>query len=817
MKNIVMMNLKSVLVLCLVLLMTSYSYAQEKKIEGTVIGEEGEPLIGATIMLKGKAIGTVADDYGNFKLSIPQDIDSICISFIGYTSICVAVKDIPSPYTFKLKEADSLIFGGVTIVDNRIIENFSATQVTTIRPSLIRSANTSTSADLLEHTGQVYVQRSQQGGGSPVLRGLEANRILLMVDGMRINNAIFRGGHLQNVLTVDQNLLEGADVYFGPNSLTYGSDALGGVVNFKTFQPMVGMPFKANFVNRFSSANTERMLHGDVSYSKGKWAGLSSITFSKFGDMISGKSENPFNSFQWRRDSLVITQGTEDLIIANDDPYKQTPNGYHQWNLNQKVRYEPNDNTVHTLSMSYTTTSDFARYDQLVKNSAKELDNTDFRFAEWYYGPQERFSTSYSLYKENPHNDEHAIWDILQLIVFYQSMEESRISRRFGNLSQNNQIERVNSLGSKLDMQLQPDWGRVQVGVEAYYDRVSSEAFDRNISNNAISSAQTRYPDGGSNMMNYGLYASLIRDFTTWQVSTGLRYSYSSLHAEVNDKTFFDFPFSEIDQRNTAVTGSVNFTKKWKHFKLNGLISSAFRSPNVDDVSKVFESQAGGDYIIPNEELEPENAYNAEIAGIWKSERLRWQLSFYHNWLRNMIQRGDAIFNGQDSIVVDGELTNVVSNQNIGKARIYGFYASLNYQPIKQLALEGTVSYTKGIDISSDEEVPLAHIPPVYGKFSVNYKIMKWKVQNMFYVQFNSWKRLEDFGPEGTPDRHFLARETDGFPAWYTINYRATWQTTDKIQLQVGVDNILDIHYRPFNAGLSAPGRNFIIALRGKL
>lgn len=811
------MNWKSVLMNCLVLLMINQAFAQDKNIEGIVLDEQGEPLIGASIILKGSSKGTVADNQGQFKLAIPSKADSICISFIGYTSICLAVKGLKSPITIKLKEADPLVFGGVTIVDNRIIENFSATQVTSIRPSLIQLANTSTSADLLEHTGQVYVQRSQQGGGSPVLRGLEANRILLMVDRMRINNAIFRGGHLQNILSVDQNLLEGADVFFGPNSLTYGSDALGGVVNFKTYQPMVGMPFKGRFVSRFSSANTERMIHADANYSKGKWAGLSSITFSKFGDVVSGKADNPFNSYQWRRDSLVITQDGEDIIVANDNPYKQSPNGFHQWNLNQKIRYEPNENTSHILSIGYTTTSDLPRYDQLIKNDQREFTNTDFRFAEWYYGPQERFSTSYALYKENPHMDEHSIWDILELIVFYQSMKESRVSRRFDSDVRNNQIERVNSLGSKLDMQLQPDWGRVQVGIEAYYDQVISEAFDLNIRTNEVSSAQTRYPDGGSNMMNYGMYASIIRDFKAWQVSAGLRYSYSSLHADVEDKTFFDFPFTEIDQRNTAITGSINLTKKWKNFTVNGLISSAFRSPNVDDVSKVFESQAGSDYIIPNEDLEPERAYNSEIAGIWKSDKLTWQLSFYHNWVRSMIQRGDATFNGQDSIVVDGELTNVVSNQNIGKARIYGFYASFSFKAVQSIVLDGTLSYTKGIDISTNIDRPLAHIPPIYGKFSIKHELANAKFQNVFYVQFNSWKRLEDFGPEGSPDRHFLARATDGMPAWYTLNYRATWQANEKIKLQFGVDNILDTHYRPFNSGLNAPGRNFIIALRGNL
>lgn len=787
--------------------------AQTKQVEGNVKDEEGNPLIGANIILKGTIQGTTADNNGFFSLEISSKVDSICISYIGYETQCIAVSSIHQSIDVVLKEKASLVFGNITIEANRIIENFSATQVTTVRPSVIRAANTSTSADLLEHTGQVYVQRSQQGGGSPVLRGLEANRILLMVDGMRINNAIFRSGHLQNILTVDQNILDGVDIYFGPNSLSYGSDALGGVVNFKTMQPIIGEKASANFLTRYASANEERMIHADTRYSKGKWGGLSSITFSDFGDIQSGKRKNPFNDFQWRRDSLAVRQGSEDVVVANADPFKQSPNGFHQWNLNQKLRFDPSKNTSHTLSVSYTASSDLPRYDRLIEGNDRGFANTDFRYAEWYYGPQKRFSTAYSLYTEN--NNEEGLWDIINFIVFYQSMEESRINRRFGQNDRRNQIENVKSLGSKLDLQLQPKWGRIQAGVEFYYDDVNSRAFSENIETGVISPVQTRYPDGGSNMLNYGAYASFIRDVKSWQVSAGLRYTLTSLRATLIDNSFFNFPFSEIEQNNSALTGSINLTKKWKNLKINTLFSSAFRSPNVDDVSKVFDSQVGENIVLPNENLNAEQAYNYEIAALWSSPTWSWQVSAYHIWLRDMIQRGNASFNGEDSILVDGQITNVLSNQNIGKARIYGLYAGITYRPFAKTTLDFSVSYTKGIDQTAD--IPLAHIPPLYGKLSWTQGISQVRLKSVFFVQFNAWKRIEDYGDENSPDRIIFAVPNEGMPAWFTLNYRATWQANKQFQVQFGIDNILDTHYRTFSSGLNAPGRNFIIALRGNL
>jgi hemoglobin/transferrin/lactoferrin receptor protein len=97
----------------------------------------------------------------------------------------------------------------------------------------------STTADILTASGQVFVQKSQQGGGSPVIRGFEASRILILVDGVRMNSAIFRSGHLQNIITVDNMSLDRVEVNYGPSSTMYGSDALGGVINLFTKAPQL--------------------------------------------------------------------------------------------------------------------------------------------------------------------------------------------------------------------------------------------------------------------------------------------------------------------------------------------------------------------------------------------------------------------------------------------------------------------------------------------------------------------------------------------------------------------------------------------------
>lgn len=170
-----------------------------------------------------------------------------------------------------------------------------AQRVDVIGEQQIRETNAQNSGDLLLNTGNVFVQKSQQGGSSPVLRGFEASRVLLVIDGIRMNNAIYRSGHLQNVITVDQNMLERMEVMFGPGSTLYGSDALGGVILMRTKMPALSRSdstlFTGSSLLRYSSANHENTGHIDVSIGRKKIAWLQSYNFSSFNDLTTGSHD----------------------------------------------------------------------------------------------------------------------------------------------------------------------------------------------------------------------------------------------------------------------------------------------------------------------------------------------------------------------------------------------------------------------------------------------------------------------------------------------------------------------------------------------
>ena len=124
------------------------------------------------------------------------------------------------------------------------------------------------------------------------------------------------------------------------------------------------------------------------------------------------------------------------------------------------------------------------------------------------------------------------------------------------------------------------------------------------------------------------------------------------------------------------------------------------------------------------------------------------------------------------------------------------------------LSCKSSLTYTNGFD---DEENTLRHTPPLFGSSTITYKADRFKSE--FYINYNAKKKWEDL-TSGEQEKTHIYTE-DGTPAWITLNFKSSYQINKHLQLNAGVENILDIHYRPYSSGISAPGRNFIITLRG--
>ena len=190
-----------------------------------------------------------------------------------------------------------------------------------------RLRNPQTTADLLGQIGSVFIQKSQLGGGSPMIRGFATNRVLMVIDGVRMNNAIYRSGNLQNIISIDPLTLEGAEVVFGPGSLIYGSDAIGGVMDFHTLAPVLAenkkLQIKGSSTIRFATANKENTFHTDFNLSKGRWAFVSSFTYSKYDDLKMGVH----GPDTYLRKEYVERINNIDSIISNNNPRVQRFSG----------------------------------------------------------------------------------------------------------------------------------------------------------------------------------------------------------------------------------------------------------------------------------------------------------------------------------------------------------------------------------------------------------------------------------------------------------------------------------------------------------
>ena len=707
-----------------------------------------------------------------------------------------------------------------------------AQKIDVISAKTISLTNAQNIGDLLTNTGKIFVQKSQQGGSSPVIRGFEASRVLLVIDGVRMNNAIYRSGHLQNSITTDQNMLSRVEVMYGPSSAIYGSDALGGAVHLITKGPMLSG--EKNFLAagsgfaRYSSANTEKTVHADASIGGKKFAWFQSYNYSDFGDMKMGNQYPDKYPDFGRRTKYIDNINGVDSIVTNPDDRVQKFSGFKQWDITQKFLYKPTANVSHLLNLQLSNSSNVPRYDRL-----QDIRNGDLRYAAWYYGPQKRLLGAYELNVLNL-----GFVDEFKVNINYQDIEESRQTRDYKRYDRfESRVEKVKVWGATISGRKIIGNNEITSGADMQLNDVKSTANRTNLSTGEVSKLDTRYPDGKNSMNSFALFVQHVYKFSNQKfvLNDGIRLQAVSLKSSVIDNSFFNLPQTDIKQNNLAVTGNIGlvyFPGKTTVIKTN--LSSGFRAPNIDDLAKVFESSTSAkQVVIPNADLKPEYTYNIDLSFSQRiANSVTVEVTGFYTWFRNAIIKAPFKLNGQDSIIYNGVNSQVLASQNVNKANLYGLTASVVADISNNLSFSSTLSFTKGVYLvdplksSSIYEKqpdgtylivtrnvskrPLDHIPPVIGRTGVTFK--NNRINTEVYFLYNGWKRLENYNTDGEDNAQYAT--ADGMPAWFTANWKATISAVKKVQLQLGVENIFDRNYRYFASGFSAAGRNFIVALR---
>ena len=741
--------------------------------------------------------------------------DSVLVYQLGYSTkkilLSIANTDETIGLSTKTVMLDEIILSANRKSEHKIDVPFS---LGIIKQKDIEFTNPATTGDMLLNTGLVNVQKSQAGGGSPNLRGFEANKVLLVVDGVRMNNAIYRGGHLQDVMTIDANMLERTEVLFGPSSTIYGSDALGGVMHFYTknaeYSTDDRMLVKTNAMVRYASAANEKTGHLDVNLGWKKFASLTNITFSDFDNLRAGATKLEGYTNTWDRNYYVKRFDNRDSMVKNDNNNLQIQSGYSQMDLMQRFNVKTGKYFNHNLNIQYSASSFLPRYDRL----AGDYSGGKLKFAENGYNPQTRLLTAYTM----DYNALTKISDNIKIILAYQKIDQDRVTRRFQNVNRITQMENVSVLSANVDIyKVIKEKHELRYGVELTNNDVVSNANSVNILTNIEKPSNTRYADGGSKMSTFALYASHAWEVNkNFVITDGLRFTSTALTCNFKDTTFFKFPFSTAKQNNQALTGSLGFT--WKaedDYKVSLLANTGFRAPNVDDMSKVFES-AGSVVIVPNPTLKPEYTYNFEmnISKVFQ-KRYKFDITGYYTSLTNALVVKDFKLNGSDSVMYNGTQCKVQATQNIDNAYILGLISGVQFDFNDNVSFKSVLNYTYGryTDVKNDTVVPLDHISPLFGQTSLLYK--NKMINGEFFVRYNGKKALDKYSPSGEDNLQYAT--VKGMPAWFTLNLRLGVNLTKSFRITAACENITDNRYRIFASGINAPGRNFIISLRYKI
>lgn len=772
--------------------------------------ENQQPISGVQIFDKKSKASTSTTEMGTASIAVFQGKNPLTFSRLGYKSKTLSWEQLEAVNYLIYLESSSLMLATTVISASRWNQNEAdvSGKVRQLDSEWLDLRNPMTTADWLGSSGEVFVQKSQLGGGSPMIRGFSANRLLYSIDGVRMNTAIFRSGNLQQVISIDPFSLQNTEILFGPGAVMYGSDAIGGVMVFETLRPdHENQQLKGNVVSRYSSAYSEKTFHGDFTYGKGKWGFVTSASYFDFGDLTMGKNKEQAS---YLRSSYVKRINGIDQEITNPNPRKQVGSGYQQVNLMQKISFKASENSTIDYGFHYSSTSDVPRYDRLIEKS-----NGKLRFARWDYGPQRWMMQQLNWKTTKPTK----IYEQAKITAAFQFFEENRIERRVGNATQFERIEKVDAYSLNADfIKTLFKSHFFNYGFEAVINNVNSKGESINISNQQEAPASARYPN--STWTSWAIYANYVAPLSTkWKMQSALRYNINNMETDFsNNLKFYPLPVLQFKDTYQSITGNLGFVYQLDpSFSISPQVATGFRAPNVDDMGKIFDSQPGS-LLVPNPQLQPEYAYNAEL-NLNKVffGTLKLDVTGYYTRLEQAMVRRPTTLNDQTELLYSGQMSKLFSIQNAAFAEVKGIQAGMELALSSRLLLSSNYNWQKGVEeLDNTITNPSRHAAPAFGASKLRYHSKKVTLE--LSSQYSAAMPYEKMPQEEIGKPAIYATDANGkpySPSWMIFNFASRIPISPKIQLNAGVENLLDLQYRGYSSGIVSPGRNFQLSLRG--
>ena len=688
----------------------------------------------------------------------------------------------------------------------------TATRLATTTDELAVSVNLVERAELREQPNRllldalvaepgVLVQQTTAGQGAAFVRALTGSQVLLMVDGVRLNNGTFRQGPSQYLSSVDPEIVERMEVVRGASSTLYGSDAMGGVINVITRRA------------------------GDVLEPGERWAVESSYTF-----------DGATNGSRARASAAVaVPEFLSGLELFGGGSFgswshlkpggglpAQDPTGYDQWSGDIRLDLQATRRLRIEMAGQHSEQSDVPRYDRYVDFRAPGVAGGGVgRNALYLFEPQDR-----SLARLKGTVAAGRPWmSTLDVQVSWQVQREGRAIRgqslRDAILVPSDLVRHVSDdvRSVALDVQGQAIHGDgrsgITYGLEVWDNVTRSRGREENLATGAESASfrwsgeeavsTGRFPDG-SRFGGAALYAFADEPWGRFRVQLGGRASVYRTTTRVGD----DYG-GDVDSRVGNVTGEIGVVyRAAEGFSLRARGAQAFRAPNIYDLTLVGDVPGG--MALPNPDLSPERSYTAEMGASWTGGPVTSELTVFRIDIDDLLERTFGTFEGE-STYGPGRLP-ILTLQNIGSATIDGVEGAVSAGLPARGRLDLSASWTLGDAVVAREGVlgrePLSRVPPA----TLSYRV-RWPLARdgrSAWVEYFG-KVAGDQSRLGFRDRIDSRIQEGGTPAYHVHSLRAGAAWRDHLRISAGIENLFDELYRVHGSGIDAAGRHVFVRL----
>lgn len=550
--------------------------------------------------------------------------------------------------------------------------------------------------EAISNISGVFMQRTNQGGGSAFVRGLTGNQTLLVLDGVRFNNSTFRYGPNQYLNTIDPFNLDKVEVVMGSGSVQYGSDALTGAIHLFTLQPTFKETptWSGQHMAKWAIQGMEKSILNRVNFQSYSISAIFSASFKDFGD---------------------ISRGGNNAL--------QHPTGYNESNLLTKIRFK--------ISPKWELETLFQQNEQLNVPVFHKIQLENFAINEMSL---QRYQRGYLKLNANLH---HKWFKSVEIISSLQRSLENRTLQKNASNTTRYESDYIQTGGLTLQIRGSLSQNHTSTtGMEGYGDWINSSRKDVQLSK--TTDLRALYPN---NSTYFSFSAFSLHEWQTknWFIHSGIRVQQST--AVIPDTTV---------GKSTISKGAIvyDWGTSYAISKNNRLFfnySTSFRAPNMDDLGSV--GIVDFRYEQPAYHLKPEYAINKTFGlkhsnDVWTSE---WII--FHTQLKNLISRRKT-----------GEMIQsypVYIKENIDEAYLYGFEMTQAFWMSPYFQIKNQVSFTYGQNSSQNE--PMRRIPPLHGNVQLIYQKLKWYVginwlfaakQNRLSAADKSDNRIN---PNGTP------------------------------------------------------------------